>query len=90
MGGIFAICIILVCFSCFMMFLNIALQIKDQFYKLIALGLGCVYGTQVFLNIGGVIKCIPSTGVTLPLISYGEAPSYVRLLCLPLFRDCIS
>lgn len=71
MGGIFAICIILVCFSCFMMFLNIALQIKDQFYKLIALGLGCVYGTQVFLNIGGVIKCIPSTGVTLPLISYG-------------------
>ncbi len=71
MGGIFAICIIMVCFSCFMMFLNIAMQIKDQFYKLIALGLGCVYGIQVFLNIGGVIKCIPSTGVTLPLVSYG-------------------
>ena len=71
MGGIFAICIILVCFSCFIMCLNIALQIRDQFYKLIALGLGCVYGVQVFLNIGGVIKFIPSTGVTLPLISYG-------------------
>lgn len=71
MGGVFAICIILVCFSCFVMFLNIAMQIKDQFYKLIALGLGCVYGVQVFLNIGGVIKCIPSTGVTLPLVSYG-------------------
>lgn len=71
MGGVFGICIILVCFSCFVMFLNIAMQIKDQFYKLIALGLGCVYGVQVFLNIGGVIKCIPSTGVTLPLVSYG-------------------
>lgn len=71
MGEVFGICIILVCFSCFMMFLNIAMQIRDMFYKLIALGLGCVYGVQVFLNIGGVIKCIPSTGVTLPLISYG-------------------
>ena len=71
MGILFGICIVLVCLSCFLMFLNIAMQIRDMFYKLIALGLGCVYGTQVFLNIGGVIKCIPSTGVTLPLISYG-------------------
>ena len=53
------------------MFLNIAMQIRDQFYKLIALGLGCVYGVQVFLNVGGVIKFIPSTGLTLPLVSYG-------------------
>ncbi|MCC8150761.1 MAG: FtsW/RodA/SpoVE family cell cycle protein [Lachnospiraceae bacterium] len=71
MGEIFGICIILVCLSCFLMFLNIAMQLKDPFYRLIALGLGCVYGVQVFLNIGGVIKCIPSTGLTLPLISYG-------------------
>lgn len=71
MGEIFGICIILVCLSCFLMFLNIAMQLKDPFYRLIALGLGSVYGIQVFLNIGGVIKCIPSTGLTLPLVSYG-------------------
>ena len=29
------------------------------------------YGFQLFLCIGGVIKFIPHTGVTLPLISYG-------------------
>ena len=46
-------------------------MIHNQFYKLIALGLGTVYGFQVFLTIGGVIKFIPSTGVTLPLVSYG-------------------
>lgn len=70
-GGIFAICVILVCASCYLMFLNIALQIKNRFYKLLALGLGTVYGFQVFLTIGGAIKFIPSTGVTLPLVSYG-------------------
>ncbi len=71
MGGIFAVCLILVCACCYLMFLNVAMQIKEQFYKLIALGLGTTYGFQVFLTIGGVIKFIPSTGVTLPLVSYG-------------------
>lgn len=71
LGGLFAICLILVCASCYLMFLNVALQIYNQFYKLVALGLGTVYGFQVFLTIGGVIKFIPSTGVTLPLVSYG-------------------
>ena len=51
--------------------LNISFKIKNQFHKLIALGLGSIYGVQVFINIGGVIKMIPSTGVTLPFISYG-------------------
>lgn len=71
MGGIFALCLIMVCISCFLMIFNIAMQMKNQFYKLIALGLGTIYGFQVFLTIGGVIKFIPSTGVTLPLVSYG-------------------
>lgn len=71
LGILFSLCLILVCASCFLMFLNIAMQIKNIFYKLLALGLGTVYGFQVFLTIGGVTKFIPSTGVTLPLVSYG-------------------
>lgn len=71
MGGIFALCLLMVCVSCFLMILNIAMQMKDQFYKLVALGLGTVYGFQVFLMVGGVTKFIPSTGVTLPFVSYG-------------------
>ena len=70
-GGIFSVCLILICLSCFMMFVNIAMQIKNNFYKYAALGLGTLYGFQVFLTIGGAIKFIPSTGVTLPLVSSG-------------------
>ena len=71
MGAIFGICLILICLSCFVMFVNIAIQMTDEFYKLVALGLGAAYAFQVFLTIGGGIKFIPLTGVTLPLISMG-------------------
>ena len=71
LGGIFAICLVLLYISCFVMFVNISMKMKKVFYKLVALGLSIIYIFQVFLTIGGVTKFIPSTGVTLPLISYG-------------------
>ncbi|MCI7107862.1 MAG: FtsW/RodA/SpoVE family cell cycle protein [Lachnospiraceae bacterium] len=71
LGGIFAICLIMVCVSCFFMIINVAMNLRDNFYRLTAVGLGTLYALQVFLTIGGVIKFIPSTGVTLPLVSYG-------------------
>ena len=71
MGVIFCIFLILIYISSFIMFVNIALKMKKNFYKLCAFGLSVVLIFQVFLSIGGVTKFIPSTGVTLPLISYG-------------------
>lgn len=71
LGGVFAICLILVYLSSYIMFVNIAMKMKKQFYKLTAFGLSVVFIFQVFLCVGGVTKFIPSTGVTLPLISYG-------------------
>lgn len=70
-GGIFAFCLILIYISCFLMFVNIAMKMKHSFYKLTAFGLSVLFLFQVFLNIGGVTKFVPSTGVTLPLVSYG-------------------
>lgn len=71
MGGVFVLCLVMVCVSCFFMIMNVAMKLKDPFYQLVAVGLGTLYATQVFLTVGGVIKFIPSTGVTLPLVSYG-------------------
>lgn len=71
MGGIFAICVLLICLGCFIQFMMIAASMQAVFYKLIAFGLGIEYIVQVFLTVGGVTKFIPSTGVTLPFVSYG-------------------
>ncbi len=71
LGGIFAICVLLICVGCFLQFMLVATRMQAIFYKLIAFGLGMEYLVQVFLTVGGVIKFIPSTGVTLPLVSYG-------------------
>ena len=70
-GVIFGICLILVCLSCFVMIMEIALRIHDKFYQMIVYGIGIMYIFQIFLTIGGGIKFIPLTGVTLPFISYG-------------------
>lgn len=71
LGGIFALCVLLICLGCFLQFMMVAVRMQASFYKLIAVGLGMEYLIQVFLTVGGVIKFIPSTGVTLPLVSYG-------------------
>lgn len=71
MGILFALCLILVYVSCFVMFMQAAMSMKDEFCRLTMVGLGVTYIFQVFLTIGGGIKFIPLTGVTLPFISYG-------------------
>ena len=79
-GAIVGICLILLCFSTFWMLLRLAIGMKDEFYKLVSLGLATIYATQVFLTIGGAIKLIPSTGVTLPLVSYGGSSMVSTLI----------
>lgn len=71
LGGIFAFCILLTYIGIFLMFINIAMKMKRKFYKLVAFGCAVMYMFQTLLSIGGCIKFVPSTGVTLPLISYG-------------------
>lgn len=71
MGVLVALILILICFSVFISFMNISMKCKRSFYKNMAFGFAICYIFQVLLNIGGATKFIPSTGVTLPLVSYG-------------------
>lgn len=80
LGILFAVCLILICVSSFIMFMNISVRLNDKFYQLIAFGLGVTYIFQVFLTIGGGTKFIPLTGVTLPFISYGGSSVLTTLI----------
>jgi len=60
--------------------MRMAALIKDRFYQLIVYGIGIMYIFQIFLTIGGGIKLIPLTGVTLPLVSYGGSSVLTTLV----------
>jgi len=51
--------------------MKLALRIEDRYMKAVAFGLTMTIGYQTFIIIGGVIKLIPLTGITLPFLSYG-------------------
>ncbi len=86
MGLIFAICLILVYLSNYIMFVNIAMKMKKKFYKFTAFGLSVMFIIQVFLCIGGVTKFVPSTGVTLPLISYGGSSIVTTIIIFSIIQ----
>jgi rod shape determining protein RodA len=44
---------------------------RDRLGIYIATGVACVVGGQAVLNIGVVLGLVPTTGVPLPLMSYG-------------------
>lgn len=80
LGALYGICLILLCLACFFAFIRIAYRMREPFFRLLSYGIGVIYIFQVFLTIGGGIKLIPLTGVTLPLVSYGGSSVMVTIL----------
>ena len=51
--------------------IRVAIDARDMFTKLIAVGFTAFIGFQSLVNIGGVIRLLPMTGITLPFVSHG-------------------
>ncbi len=71
LGFIGAALVVLLYLLLFFLGIRVALRAKNDFEKLLATGFAAMIAIQVFVNIGGVIKLIPLTGITLPFISRG-------------------
>ena len=80
-GLIFAACVLLIYAALIWRGTVIAISARRSFHGLLAMGSVLMIGLQAFVIIGGVLKLIPLTGVTLPFISYGGT-SLVSNLCL--------
>lgn len=59
-----------------------ALHARDGYSILVAIGISSMIGFQVFVIIGGVIKLIPLTGITLPFVSYGGSSMILNFASL--------
>jgi cell division protein FtsW (lipid II flippase) len=61
---------------------RIALLAQDGFSKLVAVGLTFAFTLQTFIIIGGIVRLIPLTGITLPFVSYGGSSIVANFVLL--------
>ncbi|MGC9973911.1 MAG: FtsW/RodA/SpoVE family cell cycle protein [Gaiellaceae bacterium] len=61
---------------------HIALLAPDGFSKLVCAGLTFGFALQTFIIIGGILRLIPLTGITLPFISYGGSSVVANFILL--------
>jgi cell division protein FtsW len=59
----------------------IAIKTEDNFGSLLAAGITTLIVFQAVVNISVVTKLIPTTGITLPFISYGGSALMVNMFC---------
>ena len=66
--------------------LMLAMRARSSFHALLAVGTVTSLALQSFMIIGGVIKMVPLTGVTLPFISYGGSSMLSCMLMLGILQ----
>src|SRR5205814_2887977 len=62
--------------------LRVALIADDGFSKLLAVGLTFGFALQTFIIVGGILRLIPLTGITLPFVSYGGSSVVANFVLL--------
>jgi cell division protein FtsW (lipid II flippase) len=61
---------------------RVAMMAQDGFSKLLAVGLTFGFALQTFIILGGILRLIPLTGITLPFVSYGGSSVVANFMLL--------
>ena len=72
---------------------KIALNQNNKFFRILALGVSTLFGVQSIIILGGVLKVLPLTGITLPFVSYGGSSilsSFIALGILQVASEDLS
>ncbi len=85
-GTIFGICVIIIFVLLFARGMIIAFYSQRRYYAILASGFTAMMAFQTFLIIGGVIKLIPLTGVTVPFVSYGGSSVVVSIITIGIIQ----
>jgi cell division protein FtsW (lipid II flippase) len=64
--------------------MRIGMVAQDGFSKLLAVGLTFGFALQTFIIVGGVLRVVPLTGITLPFVSYGGSSVVANFVMLAL------
>ncbi len=62
--------------------MRVAMLADDGFSKLLAAGLTFAFALQTFIIVGGILRLIPLTGITLPFVSYGGSSVVANFVLL--------
>ena len=84
-GGIFLL--ILYCLTLIVAF-NTAMQCRNQFGRLLAIGVAVSFFFYVFINTAMVMGLLPVVGVPLPLVSYGGTAMLSLMFAFGLLQSC--
>ena len=89
-GLIFAALIIIIFVVLIFNMLVIAFKMKESFNKYLIYGVIFSILNQAILNIGINLDLLPSTGITLPFISYGGSSYVSNMICMGLLFSAIN
>ncbi|AMD95053.1 FtsW/RodA/SpoVE family cell cycle protein [Leptotrichia sp. oral taxon 847] len=88
-GFIGALILILIYVCLLAIILIVACKIKDMFAKYLLMGIFVMFATQILGNIAVVSDVVPSTGIPLPLMSYGGSSVFVSMFALGIVYNVI-
>lgn len=86
LGGLFALGLLGIYVHCMLLIIRMAAKFSEDYYRLVFTGFAAMFTTQIVLNVGGVIRMLPSTGVPLPFVSAGGSSAASMVLMFMLMQ----